>query len=89
MFNDEQVQSIECAKCKTKVHLQTSANQGDNWKAQNAVDINRQVVFSACEMGVGREAITVMCDILNMPVPCPTNLGMTIHKLSAMSIRKL
>ena len=55
-----------------KVHLQTSANQGGNWKAQNAVDINRLVVFSACEMGVGRDAITVICDILNMPLPCQT-----------------
>ena len=34
------------------------------------MDINRRVVFSACEMGVGREAIAVMCEILNMPPPC-------------------
>ena len=52
--------------------MKTSANPGGNWKAQSAVDINRRMVFSACEMGVGREAIAVMCEILNMPPPCQT-----------------
>ena len=80
VYNDEQAKRygnsslihIECTKCKKKVHLQTSANPGGNWKAQSAVDINRRMVFSACEMGVGREAIAVMCEILNMPPPCQT-----------------
>ena len=39
-------------------------------QAKNASDINRRMVYSACVMGVGREAIAVMCDILNMPSPC-------------------
>lgn len=61
---------IECTKCKKKIYLQTSANCGGKWKAKNASDINRRMVYSACEMGVGREAISVMCEILNMPPPC-------------------
>lgn len=31
---------------------------------------NDRMVYSACEMGVGREAISVRCEILNMPPPC-------------------
>jgi len=62
VYNDEQAKrygnssliNMECTKCKKKVHLQTSANSGGNWKAQSAVDTNRRMVFSACEMGVGR-----------------------------------
>ena len=60
VYNDEQAKrygnssliNIECTKCKKKVHLQTSANPGGNWRAQSAVDVNRRMVFSACEMGV-------------------------------------
>lgn len=78
VLNDEQAKRygnsslihIECTKCKRKVYLQTSGNSGGNWKPQSASDINRRIVYSACEMGVGREAIAVMCEILNMPPPC-------------------
>ena len=55
VYNDEQAKrygninssliNTECTKCKKKVHLQTSANPGGNWKVQNAVDINRRMVF--------------------------------------------
>ena len=31
---------------------------------------NRRMVYCACEMGVGHEAIYVICEILNMPPPC-------------------
>lgn len=78
VYNDEQAKRygnsslihIQYTKCKKKVYLQTSANCGGNWKAQNAVDINRRIVYSSGEMGVGCEAIAVICDILNMPPPC-------------------
>ena len=62
--------NVECTKCRKKVYLQTSANDGGCWKAQNASDVNRRMVYATCEMGVGREAIAVMSDILNMPAPC-------------------
>ena len=48
------------------MYLQTSAN----WTPKSTSDINRRMVYSACEIGVGREAIAVMCEILNMPPPC-------------------
>ena len=77
VYNDEQAKRygnsslihIECTKCKKKVYLQTSPNSGGQWRAKNA-DINRCMVYSACEVGVGREAMSVMCDVLNMPPPC-------------------
>ena len=37
---------------------------------QNSMDANRRMVYSAMEMGVGREGMSVMCDIFNMPPPC-------------------
>ena len=78
VYNDEQAKRygnsslihIDCTKCKKKVYLQTSGNCAGKWKAKNASDINRRMVYSACAMGVGREAIAVMCDFLNMPPPC-------------------
>ena len=52
----------ECSKCDTKIELQTSGNK--------TIDINRRMVYSAMEMGVGRDGMSVMCDIFNMPPPC-------------------
>ena len=56
--------NVECSKCNVKFELQTSG------KPQNAMDTNRHMVYSAMEMGVGREAMSAMCDIFNMPPPC-------------------
>ena len=33
------------------------------------MDTNRRMVYSGMEMAVGREAMSVMCDIFNMPPP--------------------
>ena len=77
VFNDDQVRKygnssviqIECTEYETKVELQTSGNKYESWKPQNAMDINKRMVYTASEMGVGREAISVLCDSLNMPPP--------------------
>ena len=77
-FNDDQdrrygnssVIQIECTKCDTEFELQTSGNNNESWRPQNAMDINRRMAYTASEIGVGRKAISVMCDILNMPPPC-------------------
>jgi hypothetical protein len=44
------------------------------WKPQNTMDTNRSMVYSGMEMGVGREAMSVMCDIFSMPPPPPPAL---------------
>ena len=53
-----------------KIELQTSGSESQVWKSQNSMDTNRLMVYSAMEMGVGREAMSVMSDIFNMPTPC-------------------
>ena len=62
--------NVECSKCDVKIELQTSGNNSQVWKPQNTMDTNRRMVYSGMEMGVGREAMSVMCDIFSMPPPC-------------------
>ena len=61
--------NVECSKFDVKIELQTSGNNSQVWKPKNAMDTNRRMVYSAMEMGVGREAMSVMWDIFNMPPP--------------------
>ena len=80
VFNEDQAKRygnssliyLECTKCKKRASLQTVGTSNKQWQASNAMDVNRRIVYSACEMGVGREAIAVMCEIFNMPPPCST-----------------
>ena len=64
---------ITCSSCKQESFLQTSGNNSPTWRATNAVDVNRRMVYSACEMSVGREAVAAMCAIFNMPPRCSKN----------------
>ncbi|CAB4030850.1 Hypothetical predicted protein [Paramuricea clavata] len=63
----------ECTKCDTKLELQTSGSTTESWTNRSSTDVNRRMVYAACEMGVGREAMATMCDIFNMPPPCNQN----------------
>ena len=80
VFNEDQAKCygnssliyLECTKCKKHASLQTVGTSNKQWQVSNAMDVNRRIVYSACEMGVGREAIAVMCEIFNMPTPCST-----------------
>ena len=65
---------IECSKCKEKVYLQTSGNNCESWTPGSSIDVNRRMVYSAFEIGVGREAIVTLCEIFNMPPPCSKNV---------------
>ncbi|CAB4044198.1 Hypothetical predicted protein [Paramuricea clavata] len=68
-YGNSAVIIIECSKCDTKIELQTSGNKNQGWNPKNSIDINRRMVYSAMEMGVGRDGMSVMCDIFNMPAP--------------------
>jgi hypothetical protein len=72
-YGNSAVIIIECSKCDTKIELQTSGNKNQGWNPKNSIDINRRMVYSAMEMGVGRDGMSVMCDIFNMPPPCHPN----------------
>ena len=69
-YGNSSVINIECSKCEVKIELQTSGNKSQVWKPQNAMDTNRRMVYSSMEMGVGREGMSVLCDVFNMPPPC-------------------
>jgi hypothetical protein len=69
-YGNSSVINIECSKCEVKIELQTSGNKSQAWKPQNAMDTNRRMVYSSMEMGVGREGMSVLCDVFNMPPPC-------------------
>ena len=57
---------FQCLTCGTKVSMAT----GKDLKGKKAsFDINRRAVFAAGEIGIGREALSTMCEIINMPPP--------------------
>ena len=68
-YSNSSLIETECSKCDIKVEIQSSGNTSGSWTPQSAMDINRRMVYAASEMGVGRESLTTMCDILNMPSP--------------------
>ena len=59
---------LQCSKCK-KTYLPTFKSNGNSWDPNNATDINRRLVYAACETGIGREEMSTICSILNMPLP--------------------
>ena len=77
IFNEDQARrygqsalfSLECSRCKKKTYPPTSKSTGNNWDPNDATDINRRLVYAASETGIGREGISTICSILNMPQP--------------------
>ena len=61
--------SLQCSKCKRKTGLQTSRSESSAWQPSDATDINRRLVYAACETGIGKEGMATICDILNMHQP--------------------
>ena len=61
--------ALQCSSCKKKTYLQTAKHDGGAWTPQVAMDINKRLVYAACETGIGREGMATICDILNMPQP--------------------
>lgn len=72
-YGNSSVIVINCTKCDTEIELQTPGHKSEGWNPKNCKDVNRRMVYSAMEMGVGRDNIGVMCDIFNMPPPCHHN----------------
>ena len=77
IFNEDQAKrygqsalfSLECSRCKKKTYLPTSKSTTDKWDPNDATDINRHLVYAASETGIGREGMSTICSILNMPQP--------------------
>ena len=54
---------FECTLCKHRVYLETSEKSG------HVADVNRRAAFAASEVGLGREGLSVICEIMNLPQP--------------------
>jgi hypothetical protein len=57
---------FECTVCKQRVNMDTS--KPVEGKA-HSFDVNRRTNFTMGELGLGREALATICEILNMPPP--------------------
>lgn len=57
---------FECSVCDHKVYMDTSRKTAGKVKT---FDINRRTVFAAGELGLGREGVAMLCDIINLPNP--------------------
>ncbi|CAB4031997.1 Hypothetical predicted protein [Paramuricea clavata] len=57
---------FECTKCRQRVDMDTS--KPVEGKARS-FDVNRRTNFAMGELGLGREALATICEILNMPPP--------------------
>ena len=60
-----------CSNCKLRTYFNTSKHDLNqtNWNSKHGVDVNRRSTFAACAVGIGRETLHTICDILNMPPP--------------------
>lgn len=58
-----------CGNCGMKEFLATGYhNTNDTLPRSNqGKDINRRIVYASYEMGVGKEGIAKLCEVLNMP----------------------
>ena len=57
---------FECTKCKQSVDMDTSKPVEGKVRS---FDVNRRTNFAMGELGLGREALATICEILNMPHP--------------------
>ena len=67
---------FHCLSCNTKVSMSTGK---DVKRKKASFDVNRRAVFAAGEIGIGRESVSALCDIINMPPP-PSNRAYQQHK---------
>ena len=52
---------FECTLCKHWVYLETSEKSG------HVGDVNRRAAFAASKVGLGREGLAVISEIMNLP----------------------
>ncbi|XP_022796417.1 uncharacterized protein LOC111334865 [Stylophora pistillata] len=58
----------KCHECGMEEFMATGEHDGDQETPRTiqGKDINRRVVYAAFEMGIGREGVAKLCEILNM-----------------------
>ncbi len=61
---------LKCSHCGRVTAFPTSCpNEETKNPTRQGVDINRRATFAALEIGIGREALATVCEILELPTP--------------------
>ena len=61
---------FECSVCAHTAHMNTAKQTPGKVRT---FDINRRSVFAAGELGIGREGLATLCEIMNLPAPVYNN----------------
>lgn len=77
---------FECTKCRQRVDMDTS--KPVEGKA-SSFDINRRTNFAMGELGLGREALATICEILNMPPPVSDSAYQKHNRSVNLATRKV
>ena len=77
---------FECTACKHRVDKDTLKNV--EGKARS-FDVNRRTNFAMSELGLGREALATICEILNMPSPVSDSAYQKHNKSVNLATRKV
>ena len=65
------VLGFKCSRCGRTTLLPTTTcpNKNSSHIKHQAVYINRRATFTTLETGIGREALTTICEIIELPTP--------------------
>lgn len=77
---------FECTVCKHRVDMDTSMKV--EGKARS-FDVNRRTNFAMGELGLGREALATICEILNMPQPISDSAYQKHNKSVNLATRRV
>ncbi|CAB3996136.1 Hypothetical predicted protein [Paramuricea clavata] len=77
---------FECTKCRQGVDMDTS--KPVEGKACS-FDVNRRTNFAMGELGLGREALATICEILNMPPPVSDSAYQKHNRSVNLATRKV
>ena len=77
---------FECTTCKQRVDMDTS--KPVEGKARS-FDVNRRTNFAMGELGLGREALATICEILNMPPPVSDSAYQKHNRSVNLATRKV
>ena len=75
---------FECTKCRQRVDMDKPVEG-----KVRSFDINRRTNFAMGELGLGREALATICDILNMPPPVSDSAYQKHNRSVNLATRKV
>ena len=80
---------FQCSLCAHKVHMDPAKEMPGIVKT---FDINRRTVYASGELGLGRESLATLCEIMNLPSPvydnCYQDHIKSIHSTTKVVLEK-